>query len=332
MAALSADVYYGRGFEGKNGFVNLRTGAEVALIPDGYVVKSQHSYNQFPAYVVLEKDGALYSFRFKDKALAPIADVSLGANDEVYVSPSLTEEGKFFLLFETYDPNEVGGMYPIAIASRSYFFDAQENALEPSVLDRTTLPSCYEYDSLRKRFLEWRCGEGVGSVLPVVEKDLKGVEKGVLFSDADFDRSVAGAFVRVDYSNGLFYGMDEKIVVWDPRTNEKQTFAFSEDVRKTIDDDAYPYSITYDSGTKTIVIGQGDGVLLLRFDASGIIVAARKLAHEELYANFVFINDGKAYYDDGLRSNAINVLDLKTWEIEKTIPVQAEEDITLVRG
>lgn len=332
-SVVSADVYLGRGWEGKNRFINLRTRAEVTMIPDGYAIPMQHNYNQFPGFVILEKDGALFTFDFKNKAVTRIpSDLKVNENEQIFPYPSLSEDGKFFLMFNTYDPNEIGGMMPTAVASRSYFFDAVTNTLEESDLKEENLRSCYEYDSLHKRFLEWRCGEGVGSVLPVVEKDLRGVVKGDVFSPLEFDRSRDALDVKVDYANGLFFAAQDRIIIWDPKTNAKQTYVFTESIAQTLPEYLYAYSMTYDPGTKTIVVGQGDGVLLFRFDENRNIFASKRFPQDQLYANFIFVHDGKAYYAGGFSSKTINVLNLKTWEMEPAISTEQDEDITLVRG
>jgi hypothetical protein len=76
------------------------------------------------------------------------------------------------------------------------------------------------------------------------------------------------------------------------------------------------------------VIGSNNYITLLRFSGNQI-TASRTLSEQGVYANFIFPYDGMLYYQSK-SAKAVKAIDLKTWQVTKTYPVDINKEITLV--
>jgi hypothetical protein len=138
--------------------------------------------------------------------------------------------------------------------------------------------------------------------------------------------------VAVKYQDGFFFAQSKvaitKVVVVDPQlpTPAKETYIVSDTVKSQITE-AYPHSISISKEKHTIIIGGASYILLLRYDDNKQITQSTYIPEKEIYANFIFSYGGKLYYQAG---DNIRVVNLDTWQVEKSIPSSRSEEITLI--
>lgn len=328
-------VYFGAGSNGEYFFSDIENGEVKAIIPTGYEIISQHSYDIFPDYFILQKDNNLFSFKVEERAINIINNLELGENEKAYTEPSITEKDKFYIVIEEYDPNEeldFGG--PSPINTRTYFFDASMGKLTPA--GDMDLYSCYKYDSKNERMFTWYCGEGYGYTIPLFISSLDGggLQEVISTEDYGLQKDDWGS-VYVNYNNGAFMALEKnkptKITVVNPSPKEviKEVYSISDKVKSQLDD-VSTYSVAIDRENNTIVIGQGYAILLLKYNSDKEIVESKYIKEPEVYANFTFPYSGKIIYQSGSNLKIVNT---DNWQIEKTIPIQAErrEEITLIK-
>ncbi|MBU1178396.1 hypothetical protein KJ903_04240 [Patescibacteria group bacterium] len=331
-------VYFGLGREGKYSFINVATDENKDLIPAGYEIASQYSYNPFPSYIILQKDSSLFAYSLEDKAINKISLEPLKSSELISLDHSISEPSKFYL--EISDTEEELGMYGYkVVGSRKYFLDASSNQVKAA--DDLKLPGvgdffgCHQYDSKYDRFFVWPCGEGVGSSIPlsIVEVDDLREQQILAFSEFGMPDDSAG-MVDLEYDGRYFLavpkGGADKIIVVDPHQLEpkKEVYTVSEEVKSQIADKSRPYATAISVKTSTIVIGGGDFITLLRFDKDKQIIASKIIPEDKLYANFIFVDNNKLYYQ-AKESRSLRVVNLESWEIEKTISVEPDEETTL---
>lgn len=329
-------TYFGKGWEGKYSLINIESGETKSFIPAGYTIVDQHEYEQFPPYLILQKDNDLYSYSLENKITNSIFgtfnDLKLKKNEQARIYPSITEKDKFLLVINEYNPNEEPGMgLPTPLNTRSYSLDASTNKLIS--IASVKFGGCAEYDSKNQRFFTWPCGEGIGNSTPLSISNLNGKEQREVITQEEFGLSKENIGpVAVQYENGLFFALSKgnvsKVVVLNPQSVNptKETYTVNEQIKPQITE-SYPYSVSMDMGRSTIIIGGNNFILLLRFDANKLITQSTYIPDKEIYANFIFVNDGKLYYQ---AKDNIRVVNLDTWKIEKSIPSPRNEEITLL--
>lgn len=335
--ATNKTVYFGKGSQDKYSLVNVQTGETQEFIPTGHTIISQTKYQNFPTFLMIQKDNDLFSYSVVSEITSSVFgsfnDSGLKQDEQVRVYPSITEKDKFIIRIDKLDLSQVSefdGSSPI-ISTRTYSFDASTNKLVS--VASVKIGSCMEYDSKNQRFFTWHCGEGIGTSLPLSTTDLNGKEQEQIVTVEEFGRAKDDiGSIAVEYRNGLFFALSKggisQIMVIDPQSVSptKETYTFSEQVKSQITE-SYPYSASMDRGRNTIIIGGDNFILLLRFDANKQITQSTYIPDKEIYANFIFVNDGKLYYQ---AKNNIRVVNLDTWQIERSIPSPGNfQEITL---
>ncbi len=333
-------IYFGQGYDGQYVLVDLQSGSTQDFIPRGFSIENQYSYLQFPAFLILGKNSELFSYNLESKILKSIktdpSHTFLAQDEEAHVYPSITEKEKFFIHIHRHDPaaiDESGMGPPPVLSSRSYFFDATTNNLTLALAVPDIDRECAEYDSKNNRFFMWPCGEGIGTSLPLTTVSIDTGKHSEVISLEEFGlaKDDVGA-VAVHISNGLFFATDKgntpKVVVLSPEQEVpvKEVYTVSEQVRSDIGSSAYPYSVSISRETNTIVIGGSNNLLLMRFDEDKNIFDSTYVADTEVYANFVFTHQGRAYYQGNDRLNVIN---LATWEVERSLSGHRGGEVTL---
>lgn len=333
-------TYLGKGREGKYALIDIETGETKTFIPQGYTLIDQHEYEAFTPYLILQKEDNLYSFNINDNLLKSIFDASPGLklkkNEGVFIYPSITENDQFLLVINNYQPSEepeVGIGLPTLLGTRSYFYSAATNKLTSA--KNTNLDGCLEYDSKNQRFFTWPCGEGIGQSAPLSIADLNGNKLKDIITAEEFGlkKDTKGP-VGVYYENGYFFAISKgkmaKIIAVDPKPSDlseenKETFLVSAPIQAQISE-AYPYSVSIAKEQNTIVVGGDNYILLLRYDKEKEIIQSTYLPDNEIYANFLFIHDGKLIYQ---AKENIKIVDLVSWQVEKSLPSPKGEEITL---
>jgi len=106
----------------------------------------------------------------------------------------------------------------------------------------------------------------------------------------------------VEYSNGLFF------ILITNDTNSLGEIKIIDPLNSTLIKDVYeaktheplnksnPYSITFAKNEKTIAIGNDNNVTLLRFDNNKKIIDTKIIPDKDVYANFIYYENGKLYY------------------------------------
>jgi len=326
-------VYFGKGAQGKYSLVNVQTGETQDFIPAGYVLLNQWDYQMFPTFLILQKDNDLYSYSVENKIVNSVFgsfnDLKLKKNEQARVYASMTEKDKFIFRIDTLDLSQVSefdGSSPV-LSTRTYSFDASTNKLVS--IANGKFDGCAEYDSKNQRFFTWPCGEGIGSASPLSISDLNGNVKSQVITAKDFGMP-NDDLVHIEFKNGLFFalGKDTKILVLNPAeiNPTKEVYTATAQVNSQISD-LYAYSMGIDRSTNTLIIGGNSYILLLRFDANKQITQSTYIPDKEIYANFIFPNAGKLYYQ---AKDNIRVVNLNSWQIEKSIPSSGNfSEITL---
>jgi len=332
-------IYFGIGRKGKYSFINVNTGGTKEIIPAGYEIISQHNYDLFPNFFILRKNDELFSYSLINKSLNKIPVGPLKKSERVQVHPSISDKSKFYLVIN--DTKETKGMFGYEIiGSRKYFLDASNNQIQSA--DNIKLPGvtdffgCYKYDSKYSRFFIWPCGEGIGSSIPLTVYDLttKTQKDVVTFQDFGLSENNIG-LITVEYKSGYFLIIPKskdkfsKIIIVNPTKDiVKQSFTVSQEVMAKLNK-IYPHSALFAKRKNTIVIGGNNFILLLRYNSNNQIVDSFYIFDPELYANFVFLHNGKVYYQSRI-TKSIRIINLDSWQIEKSIPIEPDEEITLI--
>lgn len=333
---LQKKIYFGigKGEHGVYSLVDLLTGVTKEFIPSGYEIVAQHRYEAFSEFLILKKENQLFSYSLINKNLRKI-DIELLKDSEVtVVFPSISDKSKFYLLINDTETIEAGLYHYKVIGSRKYFFDAYNNQIQKA--GNVKASGCYQYDSEHSRFFTWPCGEGIGASIPFkVYNYLTGEEKEVVgFQDFGLDEKGLG-LISVCYNNGYFLmipknkGDFSKIIVIKPE-NEivKKIYKVTEKVKSELrTNKVYPYSALLVEAKRTIVIGGSNFMLFLHFDnAKKEITNVKYLEEKEVYANFIFTDGEKLYYRSG---DKIKIVNLSTQQVEKAIPFEGAEEITI---
>lgn len=315
--------------------VNVNTGDEKSLIPADYEIVDPHGYKVDPDFLILKKENQLYSFEINTGNIKKIEKGSLKDSEKVVLHPSISEKGKFYLVINTMKKVDPPSMYDaVPVSSREYFLDVNENKLvnanDISLTGVDMYSGCSEYDSEHERFFIWRCGEGIGSAVPLNVYDIKTKNQVEILSGKDFGED--NDYAKLEEYNGSFLAFLQgennslEIVVVDLDLN-KESFVLSEDVRREISNSEDPYGWGTRDGysiysallvkdKNTIVIGEAQDILLLRFDDNNIIVDHKFISEPKIYANFIFSHGDYLYYES---NNQIKILNLNDWNVEKTI-------------
>lgn len=331
---VDKEIYFGTRLNGEYSFLNIKNEEVEVIIPSGYKIVSQHNYDVFPDYFILQRDGDLFSFKLEGRVINSIPNLKLGQDERASIEPSITEKDKFHILINEYDPNEESdfGFYS-PVSTRSYFFDASLNNLDQA--KTIDLYDCYKYDSKNKRIFTWYCGEGVGDTIPLFVSDLDGSNLREIVSTEDYglQKDDLGP-VYANYNNGAFIVLEKakptKITVVDPTGKElvKEVYSIDDDVRSQLKD-SLPYSVAIDRDNRTIVIGGGNFILLLKYNDNNKIIESKYFEDSGIYANFIFPYNGKIIYQS---KDVLKVINTSSWQIEKTIStqIQRREEITLI--
>lgn len=342
--SATENISWASGIDGKYFLTNLSTGASEKFLPEGYEIISQHEYENLPEFLILKKGSQLFSYGVMDKKIKAIFNASgmLRKNELARVHPSITEKNKFFIVITAHNlsvVNEMDGSSPI-VGTRSYFYDASSGALTAAgEVNPDSRQTCFQYDSKNQRFFGWPCGEGIGSALPLSILDLKGLKQSDIMSAKDFGLPEDSlGLADLHYYDGKFIASDNgnaigKLITLDTAAAKPQqnTYVLSEAIKDQLrsENNYSAYSIALDKTSKTLIIGTGYSMDLFSFDDKGNINKRKSFPEKELYANFVFINGGKLYYMTRA-AKAIRVINLSTWQIEKTLPAPADEEVTII--
>lgn len=326
-------LYFGKKADNQYSLVDVVTGTSKELIPAGHTIVDQHSLPILPSYLILQKDGSLFSYSIDSLVMNNLfgsMDLNLKQDEVTSVYTSISEKDKFFIEINKGYTTEGMGNFVIS-STRSYFFDASTNKLVQT--SNLKFDGCSQYDSKYNRFFAWRCGEGIGNAIPLYTTDLEGNITQEIVSSQDFSLpKEQEEMVNVAYSNGLFI-MSEKnklstnIVAIDSKypTPVKTIYKLSDKVKSQLRE-VSTYSATIDNNNKTIAIGGDDYILLMKYDDSKVVTEAKYLPDNEIYANFIFPYAGKLYYQSKEFLRTINLIN---WTIEKSLPSKKTEEITL---
>jgi hypothetical protein len=322
-------------------FINIESQQIKNLIPSGYGLNYAFDLTPSPDYFILTKDNSLFSYNIKNQLLNEILatnNLKLKKTESSEIHPSITAKDNFFIIInENKQDNEPYGMGlpPEPISQRSYLFDASTNKLQSVVNPNFTwLRECFMFDSKNQRFFVYPCGEGIGTSIPLSVSDLKGNSRREIVSLSDFGLTKNDRMTAVEYNDGNFFMLSKKtltkIIVVNTQLPEpaKETYTVSESVKNKLKDN-YPYSTAIDIVNNNLIIGGDDYVLLLRFNNDKNIVDSVYLPDDRAYINFLFVSNGKAYYNN-LTSKLIRVVNLGKWKIEKTIKTDAAAGVTFL--
>jgi len=326
-------IYFVKVNEGRYSFVNIDTAEEKNFISYGYDIVGMYP-DPLPDFFIIQKNNEAYSLSLKDSSLKKIP-ITLPKDSIVGAHPSISEKNKLYLeILKPIRYSEFAGYeYKRTI---SYFYDAETNQIQSA--DNINLPEvCFKYDSKYFRFFIWQCAEGSGHTLPLSFYDLKNKTTKEIITLQDFGaKNIDETFFFVSYNSGYFVIVPKskdifsKIIVVSPDQEiTKQVFTIHSDIRKSLED-VYPYSSLFAKDENTIVIGGRDFILLLRFNTSGEIIESKYFPEKEFYGGPIFYYNGKLYYQSKI-PKSIKVINLKTWQIEKTIPSTPGYGIALVR-
>jgi hypothetical protein len=332
-------IYFGVGSNEDGYFlINVETGEKQPFIPEGYEIVSTWDYQLFPTFLILKKDSDLYVYNVKDKTIDSVVgsdnSLKLKKNEVARVYSSITEKDKFIITIDTLDLSQVSefdGSSPV-LSSRTYTLEASTKVLA-SISNPKLNDGCAQYDSKHQRFFTWPCGEGIGSATPLSITDMNGNLQSTILTALDFGLTTDD-WAPLHYQNGLFLAVSDqpnpRIIGIDSTSLApvKESYSTRDDtIKAQLSDMMPPYSMSKDEQTHTLIFGGSDSVLLLRFDDQRHITQSTVIPDREIYANFIFVHDGKLYYH---ATDNIRIVNLTTWEIEKSIPsTSVYQEITL---
>lgn len=328
-ASLSG-VYLGMGYDKQYTFIHLADGKERAIIPEGYDIIGQTAYTPFTDYLLLNREDRAYRFTLADRSLTELPQVRINPGDHAWFSQSITEENKFYIYIEVYDP-AIEGLQPM-LDSRSYFYDASSNIVTTSSLKDENFVGCFVYDSLNQKFFEWRCGEGIGTSLPLWSRSINGTQRTELISPKEFGLPEDDIGIGVWYSNGYFVALGNKLMTYNPLEAKptKMMYERSDSTANIFADieTGRPYSAIFVPETDTAIVGRSGAFTLMRLDSKTHTAIQPFEAGDIDYPNFMFIHNGGGIY---LGNSSIKFVDLEHISVTREIPVNPDMEVTLIR-
>ena len=331
--STSRVIYFGKGRDGNYAKIDTLTEQSKELILAGYSLLGQHGF--------LQKGSYLYSYNLDNKLLNSVFafdGLKLQSDEKASVDPSITEKDKFIIRIDKFDysqsPSEFLGTYPI-ISTRTYTFNASINQLiKISNFNLASSNStCSKYDSKNQRYFKWLCGEGIGSSVPLSTVNLNGLSEQVIVSDENSSVEVQNSLFIVPQSKytGNSFTFTQFTVV-DPQfsTPTKSVYAVDDFVQSNIAEThgISAYSIAIDQSSNKIIIGGNSFILLLHHNSNNLVTGYAYIPDAAIYANFIFVDNGKLYYQ---APNYIRVINLSTERLEKSISSVKTEEMTLFR-
>ena len=314
--------------------VNLESNVRENIIPGGYEIISPYLTEPTSKYLLAEKDNEIFSYNIADKTikavLAPNSQPLMNSNEQAHIDSSATEPNWFFIEITEYDPNEYNDFFggPITpIKTRTYTLNAATGTLT-SISNQPlyrAMNGCYKYDSKNQRLFHWKCGEGIGSSLPLSTKNLTGGNEKILISPTDFGLKADDIGpISVSYAGGSFSilskGGIDKIIIVDAEDTSKQTYTIEGQLKNQLSEDTYPYSAVIVKQENTIIIGGGHDITLLRFNQKNEITDVKILPEPEVYANSMYIHENKLFYTVD-KTKQLKSIDLKTWERDSVFSI-----------
>lgn len=329
-------VSIGLGEEGSYFLVNLGNGERSNLLPPEYKLLGRTEYQEFPSHLILQKGQEIFSYTVSTKAITKVTSIPVGTGETIEVKPSLSEKHKFFISVQFFDPDEdVGMSTPKPIRSTSYILNATNNTATPSPYPEARRGSCSQFDSAKNQFYLWTCQEGIGSVGPLQTINLQGqVTETLVARGSDTERE----FFPLRYNDGAFFSLEMRTgqtstiriitVRQDRITNDAYTMtdSFIAQHPLLLNDLSYPYGITRDTKTSTIIVGNSSRIILLHYNAQKEITDIKEITDQGIYPNFLFANEGELSYQSPAGTR---IVDLHSWETQKTVPGLLWGEITL---
>jgi len=323
--------------DGQKVALNLET-KDTLELPNltGYSVKNFRDIN--PDYLILEKDGQLFSYNVKKQELNSQAIVSAGDFELLIADSSISEPDKF--LVEQYKYSEAnfksGMVWELNYDSVvTYIFDAKKH--ETTIVRNAEYGACHKLDSKYNRYYVWSCGEGVGNVLPLLTVDLAtGATQDVLdsqvFHDNIIDSRLLDSMYRVSYYDGYFVSTSSvkdnmgQVAVVDARTKDiiVRKYEFASDALAQFNSIAVGASkqFIFNDDDNSFIFIDSNNVLMLKTN-DGKIVTVNHVPSNNIHSVYTYVSDGKLYFMNTDGETKLNILDVKSSEIESQIPVNA---------
>jgi len=311
------------------------------FIPGGYdVVDPLSGYEPYPDYLLLSKDGLIYSYDLRDRSVRPVAGLSYDSG-WVDISPSISEANRFYIRIVS---TKQAPIEDEIVRLRGYLYDAESNKVVSydDIIAGFPYGQVYgilAYDSKYSRFFINPNREPIKSSLPLLLYDIESgsYSEVISLSDLGIDEQY-GYGGSVYYGNGYFVAFssagDSKIVLVEPTEVPTKIYLglsdrdFDElDVRSVT-------SALYIKEKNMVFLGYSSNkVGLLRFDEANNLIDTKFLYRPGRGRN-AFVGspytDGENVYYDGEDDN-IFVIDLDRLEYGKDIRTTYSNIMTLFR-
>lgn len=336
-------------FAGKT-FINLRNEERQNFIPEGYELVSYQHGTDFPEYLILQKDRKLYRYTATTHELDEMNVRALAQDERANINPSVSDKKEFLITINKGRPVEGMIDFEIDSTERFYYHAADNTSEEASNTSKIVenYTGCHEYDSKLQRIFTWICGEGLGSVGPIMALDLKTQQESPFITNRDLGLKEDDMF-RVWFDHGMF---SLETGVWGDATRPTSfafaditgikpqiaTFAFSEAFQQKINELgkinlSSPYSVFWIKDRNILAIGFGHGIYLATIGSQGDLEDVVKLNDDQSYVNYMYLLENKLYYRT---QEGIRVIDLDEKKLKKTIELQRGEmtieEVGLIRG
>lgn len=149
-------------------------------------------------YFLLQKENKVFVYNKATSNMHEVEDFNIPSGWKISARRSATVASDFFVSMILSEDTEIG--IPRIIKQNPYFLDAKNKEVMQASFGPAGFSQCFIFDSHNKRFLQWYCGEGIGSSAPIVVRKYSGeIISGNLSEDEYFSKEMKkGKFVKVE--------------------------------------------------------------------------------------------------------------------------------------
>lgn len=307
--------------QGNYQLVNLTNGnKQTNIIPKDYQDVGRFNYNQFPEYLILQRDNNLYHYHIKTDSIKQIRNLTVKQKESGNVFPSISEKGKFLISLGSYSSNHTNAPDQV----RRIVYDAENNEIERRIKNVRNL-DCAKYDSKYNQIYTW-CGLNAANSLPIAKEDLDGSnrEEIATLSDYGLDQSNIQK-ISVYYHDNSFIAFNREdfskldVISIDNNNTKTKNFQVSSKIQnklKNLTPNTAAFS-QINNDESIFLIGGYDNIALLK-SSNGKIKQVKLIKENNPTPRAIFTHKEKAYYISK-KDKVIKVIDLEKLKVTNSI-------------
>jgi hypothetical protein len=316
-------IFFGEKIYDKCYLINTDNGDKIKFIPDDYSLVNKGYYESFPEFLILKNGNNLFSYDVKNKQIIKVDINNYKKSETIIFYQSITEKENFILEIYEIITNKNDMMDFKIVNKRYYLLNAKTAKTEQIILPdiafgkNKSIKYNFIFDSKFNRIFYWPSGDGLIRSIPLSAYYLETKKIEEVISLSDYNVKEYG-LVSFEYNNKCFvvHHIDKisKITTVEIEDNgriTKNVFTINKELIYQIN----IYSALFIKEKKAIVFGGENGILIYNYN--NFEINKKTIINDSgIYANFIFTDNSKIYYQS---SKSINIINLDSNKIEKQI-------------